>query len=53
MSTRSSTPLAMILWGALTASAHAQPIEGLVLDAETEAPLAGVLVSLLYEDGGR
>ena len=43
----------MMLWGALTAPAHAQSIEGLALDAETEAPLTGVLVSLLEEDGGR
>jgi hypothetical protein len=53
MSIRSLAPLAIILWGALTASAHAQSIEGLVLDAETEAPLPGVLVSLLDEAGDR
>lgn len=46
-------PLGPALLGSLAIPVHAQSVRGAVRDAETRAPLPGVLLSLLDEEGER
>jgi hypothetical protein len=53
MSSSRFATLTLVCWSALGAPLSAQSVEGVALDAATEAPLTGVLVSLLDERGDR